>query len=98
VSGKTSADAPPSREPVVADEPAIHDAAEDFRALGTSVDSLEADLATIEGVDQLYATARGRPVEALLANAGRAWAKPSSIRISMRSGTSSTPTLQARSA
>ena len=60
---------------VVADEPAIHDAAEDFRALGTSVDSVEADLATIEGVDNLYAAARGRPVEALLANAGRGLGK-----------------------
>jgi uncharacterized protein len=51
---------------VVADEPAITDAADDFRALGVEVDAVEADLATIEGVDKLYAASKGRPVEALL--------------------------------
>ena len=35
------------------------------------VDAVQADLATIEGVDQLCAAAGGRPVDALLANAGR---------------------------
>jgi uncharacterized protein len=52
---------------VAADQPKIHEAARDFRALGAAVD---ADLATLEGVDELYAAASGRPVEALLANAG----------------------------
>jgi len=56
---------------VAADEPAIQDAAEDFRKLGAAVDAVQADLSTTEGVDALYAAARGRPVEALLANAGR---------------------------
>jgi len=56
---------------VAADEPAIHKAAGDFRALGVEVEAVEADLATLEGVDRLYAAARGRPVAALLANAGR---------------------------
>ena len=56
---------------IAADEPAINDAAQAFRALGVSVDAVEADLATIEGVDKLYAEIKGRPVEALLANAGR---------------------------
>jgi hypothetical protein len=32
---------------------------------------LQADLATIDGVDELYSAAKGRPVDALLANAGR---------------------------
>ena len=32
---------------------------------------LEADLATLEGVDQLYQRIGGRPVDALIANAGR---------------------------
>ncbi len=56
---------------VAADEPDISRAAEDFRALGVDVDVVEADLATSEGVDRLYAAAKGRPVAALLANAGR---------------------------
>jgi uncharacterized protein len=56
---------------VAADEPAIQEAAEDFRKLGAAVDAVEADLSTTEGVDALYAAVKGRPVEALLANAGR---------------------------
>jgi short-subunit dehydrogenase len=38
-------------------------------------DAVEADLATLEGVDRLHAAIRGRPVEALLANAGRGLGK-----------------------
>jgi len=56
---------------IVADEPEINQAAGSLRELGASVDSVEADLSTIEGVDKLYAAIGGRPVEALLANAGR---------------------------
>src|SRR3712207_9079344 len=41
-----------------------------FRSLGAQVDSVEADLATLEGVDRLCEAIGGRPVEALLANAG----------------------------
>jgi short-subunit dehydrogenase len=55
---------------IAADEPAIHEAARDFRAFGAAVEAVEADLATLAGVDKLYATTHGRPVEALLANAG----------------------------
>ncbi|MCA1577317.1 MAG: SDR family NAD(P)-dependent oxidoreductase [Acidobacteria bacterium] len=55
---------------VVADEPKIHDAAKQFRNYGVEVESMEADLATREGVDRFYEAARGRPVEYLLANAG----------------------------
>ena len=55
---------------VVADEPKIHDAAEQFRNYGVEVESVEADLATREGVDKFYEAASGRPVEYLLANAG----------------------------
>ncbi|MBM6579541.1 SDR family NAD(P)-dependent oxidoreductase [Microvirga sp. BT689] len=55
---------------IAADQAAIHDAAKDFQALGAAVDAVEADLATLEGVDKLYAAAKGRPVGALLANAG----------------------------
>jgi short-subunit dehydrogenase len=55
---------------IVADEAEIQDAAEDFRTLGAEVTAIEADLATIEGVEKLYAAIEGRQVDALLANAG----------------------------
>ena len=55
---------------VAADQPKIHEAAREFRTLGAEVDAVEADLATLEGVDKLYAAAKGRAVGALLANAG----------------------------
>jgi short-subunit dehydrogenase len=55
---------------IAADEPRINEAAEAFRALGVEVEAVEADLATLEGVDRLYNAAKGRPVDALLANAG----------------------------
>ena len=62
---------------VAADEPRIHEAAQDFRKLGATVEAVEADLATTEGVDKLYGAASGlnRPGEALLANAGRGLGK-----------------------
>jgi short-subunit dehydrogenase len=56
---------------IVADEPAITAAAEELAASGTVVESVQADLSTQQGVDQLIAATRGRPVDALLANAGR---------------------------
>jgi short-subunit dehydrogenase len=56
---------------VAADEPEIFEAAEEFKKLGVEVEAIEADLATIEGVDSLYAATNGRQVDALLANAGR---------------------------
>jgi short-subunit dehydrogenase len=56
---------------VAADEPAIKDVVEPLRARGAAVEAVEADLATIEGVDKLYASVKGRRVDALLANAGR---------------------------
>jgi short-subunit dehydrogenase len=55
---------------IAADQPTIHNAAQEFRTLGVAVDAVEADLATLEGVDRLSAAAKGKPVEALLANAG----------------------------
>jgi short-subunit dehydrogenase len=56
---------------VAADESEIDDAAKDFSIYGGDVVPVEADLATIEGVEKLYAATKGRPVDALLANAGR---------------------------
>jgi len=55
---------------IAADEAEIHDAAKDFKKLGVQVDAIEVDLATIEGVDELYNAVKGRAVDALLANAG----------------------------
>lgn len=56
---------------IAADEPEINRAAQDLRALGAEVAAVEADLATLDGVDTLYAAIGGRPVDVLLANAGR---------------------------
>jgi short-subunit dehydrogenase len=55
---------------IAADEARIENAAETLRSLGGSVEPIECDLATMEGVDALYAAVKGRPVDALLANAG----------------------------
>jgi len=54
---------------VAADEP-LDAAADAFRQLGAGVETVEADLATLPGVDSLVATIAGRAVDALLANAG----------------------------
>ncbi len=58
---------------IVADEAAIHDAADELRRLGAQVEAVEADLSDEDGVNTLYAAIEGlgRPVDALLANAGR---------------------------
>lgn len=58
---------------IAADEPDIHDAARALEVEGAEVQAVETDLATTEGVDRLYDAARelGRPVEILIANAGR---------------------------
>ena len=60
---------------IAADEPAIFNAADQFRALGATVQAIETDLATKEGVDELYGAANGRRIDALLANAGRGLGK-----------------------
>src|SRR3954451_21446227 len=56
---------------IAADEPQIEAAAASLRETGVQVESMQADLSTIEGVDRLWSAARERPVDALLANAGR---------------------------
>src|SRR5687768_3758382 len=60
---------------VAADEPEIIVAARDFTALGAHAEAVEADLATSDGVEKLYAKIGERPVDALLANAGRGLSK-----------------------
>ena len=58
---------------IASDGPEIHQAAAELRSYGVEVDAIEADLATIEGVDALYqrANASARTIDALFANAGR---------------------------
>lgn len=56
---------------IAADEPEIENAATSLRATGVNVVAVQADLATAEGVETLWRAAGGRPVDALLANAGR---------------------------
>jgi uncharacterized protein len=60
---------------IAANEPEINAAADVLRREGGSVEAVQADLATLEGVDQLYQKANGRRVDALLANAGRGLGK-----------------------
>jgi short-subunit dehydrogenase len=56
---------------IAADEPEVERVAESLRRTGLRVDALTVDLATQKGVDELYAAVQGRPVAALMANAGR---------------------------
>jgi short-subunit dehydrogenase len=56
---------------IVADEPEIVGAARALRSTRVKVDALQADLATLEGVDRLIERIGARPVVALVANAGR---------------------------
>ena len=60
---------------IAANEAEIESAAEELRRDGGTVDVVQADLATTEGVDELYGKINGRPVAALLANAGRGLGK-----------------------
>jgi len=60
---------------IAADEPAIEEAARELRGMGANVEAVQADLSTIEGNDKLIAAMRERPVDALLANAGRGLGK-----------------------
>jgi len=54
---------------IAADEP-LDRTAEVLRGFGVSVETLETDLATADGVDSLIDMTEGRPVDLLLANAG----------------------------
>jgi uncharacterized protein len=57
---------------VAADEARIEKAAAELRAeTGAAIRAVEADLSTVEGVDELRDAAEGRPIDLLLANAGR---------------------------
>ena len=56
---------------IAADEPEIEAAASELRGAGVRVDAVRADLATGEGFGRLMEAVGRRPVDALLANAGR---------------------------
>ena len=55
---------------LAADTAGLAEAADICRSAGATVETLEVDLATQDGVDQLYAATQGRAVDALFANAG----------------------------
>jgi uncharacterized protein len=57
---------------VAADNAEIEPAADELRRRGVSVEALQVDLSTTEGVDRLYELVQkaGRPVDVLMANAG----------------------------
>jgi len=59
---------------LAADEP-LDKAVDAAQALGAQVTAVVADLATEEGVDALFTQVQGRPVSALLANAGHGLGK-----------------------
>jgi uncharacterized protein len=56
---------------IAADEPSIVEAQAGLEQHATRVESLQVDLSTTQGVDQLLELIGGRPVDALMANAGR---------------------------
>jgi short-subunit dehydrogenase len=55
---------------IAADQPEIAQAAQELEAQGGRVEWVQTDLATEEGVSRLVQAVGGRPVDALLANAG----------------------------
>ena len=55
---------------IAADSTELEEAAGKLRSFGVDVQTVETDLATTEGVDELYEAANGRPVDVLMANAG----------------------------
>ena len=55
---------------LIAADKDIDPAAAVLRECGGNVEAVKVDLATSEGVDALFAAIKGRPVDALLANAG----------------------------
>lgn len=56
---------------IAAEQPEIEGAAQEFRTFGVSVDAVRADLSIFQGVQKLCNAINGRPVDALLANAGQ---------------------------
>lgn len=57
---------------IVADEPEVEAASEKLRRLGGTVQAVQADLATMEGLNMVWAAVGDKPIDLLFANAGRA--------------------------
>ena len=55
---------------IVADESRINDAADQLRGTGANIHPVQADLATIDGVEKLLSSTEGRQIDVLCANAG----------------------------
>jgi short-subunit dehydrogenase len=55
---------------VIAADRDLSDAVEELSGSGAPVEAVQVDLATPEGIDKLYTSLAGRPVDSLLANAG----------------------------
>jgi short-subunit dehydrogenase len=60
---------------LIAADRSLEDACEQIRSAGAAVEAVEGDLATPDGIDRLYRKIGGRPVAALLANAGHGLGK-----------------------
>src|SRR5215212_8742285 len=55
---------------MAADSTELEEAANKLRSFGVDVQTVETDLATTDGVEELYEATNGRPVDILMANAG----------------------------
>ncbi len=55
---------------IASDEPSIVEAKQAFEGLGASVDAVQTDLSTLDGVDKLLALIGDRSIDAICANAG----------------------------
>jgi uncharacterized protein len=55
---------------VTATDSKVDEAAQTFRQAGVTVDTMQADLATYDGVEKLYSQIEARPVDAIAINAG----------------------------
>lgn len=53
----------------------IHDTTLVFQELGAKTEAVQTDLATLQGVEEFYSATAGRPIDALLANAGHGLGK-----------------------
>jgi len=60
---------------IIAADTSLAEASQTLTGLGARVSAVQADLATEEGVQSLYAAIGGRPVDALAANAGHGLGK-----------------------
>jgi short-subunit dehydrogenase len=56
---------------LIAADRSLHTAIAELQGSGAVVEAVEVDLSTPQGIDTLYAAAGGRPIAALLANAGQ---------------------------